>query len=280
MRHTYMWAFALALSLCGGISTVGQTPPIPKRVDQWIVLSPPKMGSDDWYAANGSDYTWKVLTEGEQVVARSAPSTGRSRAKLPFRVTDPAIRGGGLSSIKVEDGWLLGRNQGEWGGDIWWYSMDGKRHYKISDEQVIGFFKTSSGLFACEGLAHLGLDYGHVLSLAQDGKGRWKSEPFVNLEHAPEVARVTSEGDLLIATTTTLVRVKANKSVDVLVKDAFWGALYPESILETPNGDIYLGMRHGIARIRPLQTNNSKTYKVDWLLPNQAFVHAKSKYWR
>ena len=71
--------------------------------------------------------------------------------------------GGELSAIKVADGWLIGRNAGEWGGDLWWYAPDGKTHYKVSDEQIHGFLQTKDGLFAFEGLEHLTLNMGHCL---------------------------------------------------------------------------------------------------------------------
>lgn len=59
--------------------------------------------------------------------------------------------------IKVKNGWISGRNAGEWGGGLYFISTDGKSHYHISDDQIKQFFQYGNRIFAVEGLAHLGL---------------------------------------------------------------------------------------------------------------------------
>ena len=74
---------------------------------------------------------------------------------------------------------------------------------------------------------------------------------------------------MLIATTDRLLKVvPSDKTVEVLHKDAFWGGLYPNSLIVTPGGSIYLGMRHGVARFE----KKKGEYQVVWLLPNKDFV--------
>jgi hypothetical protein len=80
------------------------------------------------------------------------------------------------------------------------------------------------------------------------------------------------DGSLLIATTRRLLRVlPSDKTVEVLHKDAFWGWLYPDSLVVTPGGVIYLGMRHGVARIE----KKGRQYQVVWLLPKKEFVESE-----
>ena len=43
-------------------------------------------------------------------------------------------------SARVDDGWLVGFNKGEFGAALYWFSADGKQNYKISDHQVWEFF--------------------------------------------------------------------------------------------------------------------------------------------
>ena len=57
---------------------------------------------------------------------------------------------------RVDDGWLIGFNHGEFGAALYWFSLDGNRNYKISDHQVVDFISTPDGFLAVEGLAHLG----------------------------------------------------------------------------------------------------------------------------
>lgn len=56
--------------------------------------------------------------------------------------------------------------------------------------------------------------------------------------------------------------------VEVLHDDAFWGGLYPNSLVFTPDGTIYLGMRHGVARLE----KKGAEHKVVWLLPRKKFL--------
>ncbi|HTE19355.1 MAG TPA: hypothetical protein VK689_13355, partial [Armatimonadota bacterium] len=74
------------------------------------------------------------------------------------------------------------------------------------------------------------------------------------------------------ATEHRLLRVDTRGTVTVLLDNAFWGGLYPHSIVRAPNGTIYLGMRHGIARL----TRRANEYSMEWLVPNRAFLRNKT----
>jgi hypothetical protein len=122
---------------------------------------------------------------------------------------------------------------------------------------------------ALEGLAHGGQSTGRIIRLVRDREGRWRSEDLIDLRHAPEVGETKADGSLLIATTRRLLRVvPSDKTVEVLHDDAFWGGLYPNSLVVTPGGAIYLGMRHGVAKLE----KKGGQYRVAWLLPNKQFA--------
>lgn len=154
---------------------------------------------------------------------------------------------------------------------MWWYSTDGEQRYRISEDQVCQFLLTPQGVFALEGLAHLTVSRGQVIQLAQDAQGHWTSARFVELGYAPETGLVDEEGSLIVATTNSLVQVHADRTQTVLLPKVFWGGLYPRSMILSPAGDIYLGMRHEVCKVH--QTNHG--YVADWLLPNRDFVNAK-----
>lgn len=52
--------------------------------------------------------------------------------------------------------------------------------------------------------------------------------------------------------------------LSILLRNAFWDGLYPNSIVVSETVDILIGMRHGVVRI---STNS----KVDWLIPDSPF---------
>ena len=80
------------------------------------------------------------------------------------------------------------------------------------------------------------------------------------------------DGSLLVATTDRFLKVSpADKKVEVLISDVFWGGLYPNSVIATTDGIAYLGMRHGVAKIE----EKDGVYKAVWLLPSKEFVDMK-----
>lgn len=83
----------------------------------------------------------------------------------------------------VENGWLVARDAGEWGGDILFVRSDGVVE-KVFSGNSHGFVRLDGALFALTGLAHMGLDGGELVRLVPEGTS-WRSKPVVELPHAP-----------------------------------------------------------------------------------------------
>ena len=84
-----------------------------------------------------------------------------------------------------------------------------------------------------------------------------------------EVAVKGAEDTLMVATHDRLLRIHtATRKVDVLIEKAFWGGLYPASLVVEPSGAIDIGMRHGVARVEKVGADRTR---VRWLLPNAEF---------
>ncbi len=242
---------------------------VPGDLEKWIETDPPKDGTGRWRVANYDiRHEWVVALRDDRPKVRLRDRTDEAPAPLPFDV-EPYSSKQRRFSIKVTDGWIVAYNAGEWGGAIWWYSPDGQERYKISEAGVHGFIPTEEGLLALEGLAHMRRDKGRILRLTEAPGGRWKSEDFVDLKHAPEVCVKAADGSLIVATTRRLLRVvPASKKVEVILDDVFWGGLYPNSMVITPAGVTYLGMRHGVAKV---EKEKGGSRRLRWLLPNKAF---------
>ncbi|MCB1099714.1 MAG: hypothetical protein KDN22_29360 [Verrucomicrobiae bacterium] len=99
---------------------------------------------------------------------------------------------------RVEDGWLAGYNGGEFGAELWWFSPDGTRSYKISDHQLNQFLVTDDGIFAAEGLSHLGSLEGSVIRLSRPD-GTWVAETLAKPEFGEPSGLVQVEDDSFIA---------------------------------------------------------------------------------
>jgi hypothetical protein len=246
---------------------------IPRDVTKWIAVEPPVPYEGAWLVANSSKHEWAATLRDGRVEVE--PWRAPTPPPLPFAIAPGTSReglAGRRSSIKVADGWLVAFNAGEFGAGLWWFAPDGSSRDRIAEAWIKGFFPTDAGLLAPEGLAHGAGDQGRVLRLARGPDGRWHSEDFVDLKAAPEAALIDGRGRLVVATTERLLRITpATRQVEVLVEGAFWGGLYPNSIVEAPSGTLYLGMRHGVAEVRPADGGSV----VRWLLPNRAFAEAK-----
>jgi hypothetical protein len=251
----------------------------PEDLSKWIRIRATEKSHDYWAVANNDTKNdWFVFLRGDQpsvrlrAARRSAyPYRQESYPPMPFTIERGSAKdglGGEWFSSKVTDGWIIGFNAGEWGGALWWFSPDGKKRSKISDDQIVGFLETEAGLLGLEGIAHGGVSRGKIIRITKGEDELWHSELFVDLEGAPETVAKGPDKQLLIATTDRLVRVDpGTKKLDVLVKDAFWGSLYPTTMICTSSGTIYLGMRHGVAEINKV----GQAYEVKWLIPNATY---------
>lgn len=138
-------AALLLLGASGACSS--QSDEFPADLGRWWVAPRPKALSDERLAAQNDEHEW-VVTLGE-----AAPRVGllgrepENPTPLPFEI-EPGSAKEGLSgtrkSIRVEDGWIVGFNAGEFGAGLWWFSPDGKTRRKISSHHVIEFFQASS----------------------------------------------------------------------------------------------------------------------------------------
>ena len=249
---------------------------VPEYIADWIKVSPPKMGSDAWSAANSSEYEWQVgMKDGRPVAHRRDPKAEEASA-LPLvvkRARGPHPEPGEIHAYQVNDGWLVAYNAGEGGGSLWWYGPDGRQSYKVSNDQICQFLPNKRSLFALEGLAKLNQSRGQIVQLQQNAQRQWMAYRFVDLGHAPDVGMIDRDGNFIVSATDTLIQVHPDKTQTVLLSKVFWEGLSPHSIAISPRGDIYLGMRHGVSQIYPL----NHAYVAEWFLPNRDFVHAKPK---
>lgn len=158
---------------------------------------------------------------------------------------------------KVDGGYIVGLNGGEFGGGLLFVSADGMSSYEVGGLlRIRDIFEWNSKIYALEGIAHLGMSRGRILEIYNDKV--WKYKTIKVLEEAPSVV---AKGDkqLVLATSQYLYRLTEDLQVEEILKAPFyWGILYPSSI-HIDRESIYLAMRQGILKIENFQT--SPTYK-------------------
>jgi hypothetical protein len=213
-------------------------------VTRWVEVEHPK---DPHLAdvANEFDYQWIVSQRGNTIHAHL---TGWREvmqwlmAKLPFvpRVHSPESFSE-YKAVRVRDGWLVGFNEGEFGAALYWFSTDGGRNYRISDDQVVDFMKTPQGIIAIEGLAHLGSNSGSVVRIVKDAQtDRWISTKVKRLPQAPQSFVLLSDGRMFIVLYESLVLLTPDNRLETLAASANW--LRPDTIVASPDATrMYVG---------------------------------------
>src|SRR5262245_5373832 len=103
----------------------------PNDLDRWYVAAPPEEGTRRWFKANENvEHEWMVFSSERRTRVKLHQQGQDSPSPLPFEI-EPGAIGDGLDgrrvSTQVEDGWIVGFDQGEFGASTWWFSPDGKR---------------------------------------------------------------------------------------------------------------------------------------------------------
>jgi len=229
-------------------------------VDKWKSYDIP-INEDTLSKYNYAKDDWTVyLKENIIFVTNSRNKTGDT---LPFEIISSEEEkykiSGSRSVIKVDDGYLVGFYRGEWGGNLYWFSQDGKTNYEISDHEIVQFIKRDSNIYAIEGLAHLGRSDGSIIEIVKINK-KWTVVEYLKLPSAPDGIGLDQNNNFLIITSESLLSVDTDLKINMIIKEGFWrAALYPTSLVIKDN-IAYMGMRKGVFKY-DLTTN-----KQEWLM--------------
>ena len=103
------------------------------------------------------------------------------------------------AALRVTDGWLLGGDRGEWGGELVFVDGAG-RSTTLVDDNIDGLARLGARVVAIGGLAHLMGNRGLAYEAVHDAKGRWTAHPWRVLPGAPWGSALQSDGSWLIDT--------------------------------------------------------------------------------
>jgi hypothetical protein len=247
-------------------------------VSTWMEVVPPDETDSEacssWFqTANSASVEWKVFRDGDNVIAALFDPIRKLHQRHidvpPFPLFDPKNRRRetqNFVSARVSDGWIVGFDRGEFGGNLSWYSPDGSESYKICDANVIQLFEWSGNLHFVEGCAHLGMSYGYLLRLHRED-GRWTTVLENDLKDAPYSVVERKSGSLLITLSEHLVEIDPALSRHVILdlsdRNIGWSYLYPNSsVLNLDEQRLYIGMRQFVAEVQ------IDTGKTRYLLPS------------
>jgi hypothetical protein len=224
------------------------------------------------YGANYSDVEWRVFREAGEARAE----LGAERPRPPDPQPAFAPRAGRFrkpsATMHVDGGWLVGFSQGEFGGALYWFSEDGSRSQQVSDHQVRDFLFWIDGVYAIEGLAHLGQSRGSVIGIARTGRdGPWRARTAVELPAAPYAVSQRRDATLLITVSNGIVAVGRDRKVKRLITSPEMALLYPtSSALASREDKLYLGMRQFVGEV------DLSKVRLRYLVPGKEFLNTLS----
>lgn len=208
---------------------------------------------NDWiFAKNGNNWAIKRsshLTEnGDDLLSISKKT--KEKIKL--------IKGKKFYK-KISSGYLMGVNNGEFGGGLYYIdSTRGKLHQIEHGLRIQNIFEYQSKLFAIEGLYH-----GQIIEIFKENKF-WKYRSISGLIDVPKLLVDYNNEKIILSNQYLLLLNKDLKITELLKAPFYWGALYPSSILI--DGEVlYIAMRQGILKIMNFVTSP----KYEWFTPKQ-----------
>ena len=242
--------------------------------DDWVLYPSSEISESVLQCAGNSRREWKV-EQAENAVKISLDQRQNHQAALPHAIRPSDIKVGikGYRSVQqIADGWLIGRDAGEWGGGLWWFSADGKSSKQLAGDNIVGFAETSTAVLAFAGLAHGSSDAGKVLKIVGDTAADRKVETLIDLGSTPRTFVAETSDSFLVMTTNSLIRVKASGTTEKLFSTRC-AYLYPNpnSMTVSESGVIHIGMRHFVVRLTP----TSEDYREEWFVPSNCTQFTK-----
>jgi HEAT repeat protein len=101
--------------------------------------------------------------------------------------------------LKVADGYLVGRDDGEWGGELAYVAGQSSATILLN-ENTRGIYRLPFGTLAVTGLAHMGLNNGALFFVVPVEGGGYKAKRWKTLPGGPRFAGVLANGNLFIST--------------------------------------------------------------------------------
>jgi hypothetical protein len=100
--------------------------------------------------------------------------------------------------IKVPNGFLLGSDRGEWGGELV-FTDGASAAVRVIEDNVRGIHQMPFGIVATTGLAHLMLNHGMIYLVEVPASGKPKATKWKSLPGAPRQSGIMADGRLFIS---------------------------------------------------------------------------------
>lgn len=167
-----------------------------------------------------------------------------------FGQTDPS----GVQT--VNNGFLISLDQGEFGGQLYWFSKRGRKNYTVADGNYGQFITRGNEILVLEDT-----NVGNIKQLIKKD-GKWAVENYLKLPYPPQTAILDMDDNILVVTSKNIVSVDKNKQMKTVVTLNLWEHHFVSTSMILHNNTIYVGMQFGVYKY------SLDTGKSEWLTPN------------
>lgn len=232
----------------------------------WVETSGPAGSApDDQHlpCATYSENEWQVSAHGSDLRIVDIGSGKRVDDPLPAHFVRTKEMQGRAKAVKVDDGWLIGFDGGQFGGGLWWTDAEGRQSRQLTGENVRVILRRGQEALVLTGLAHMDSDHGAIFSYRAASGGAGDFVRIADLGSAPAAATFRSGGALLIAAEARVLELTADNQLHVVLQNGGMSLLFPNSIIEGKDGSIFVGMRFYVLE---LHRGEDHPYEASWFV--------------
>lgn len=209
----------------------------------FTLSTPPRIASKNWFMLNhGSAHYFKTdIVDGHLRISRT-------------EFVDSV-------DFKIPNGRLVGIDNGEWGGNLKFVSLDSTMTEQVIVRGNIRFIFSFAGrIYYIDGIAH-GTESSGIMYRFDTSDQQFSSTKVVSFEDAPEALAIWNN-KLLIAGHESFFVIDEQLNKEKILSNTFWANLYPTSIAIIDIEHVYIGLRAGIVELN-LSTRTFLFYRYN-----------------
>jgi len=225
---------------------------------EWKIVIPPPLALSDVSRMLLEDCRWHISQKDNGDIL--VKNLHDEEVNFPFDVG--LLESSGHSSdydiFKLIDGWLVVRDEGEFGGDSRWYSVDGAKSTMIVDAPVKWLSLYDERYFMLTG-NDIDSTYGGSFGGMYFDGIRWSYDQFETFSELPVSAAKQDSGKYVVLTQRALYLVDVvNRTKKILHKGEWW-KLNPTSVVVKSDG-VYIGLTKYIVKLSYLGDEMEETW--------------------
>jgi len=149
-----------------------------------------KLSFDTHVLSYGASDEMDQILDGKEIIEVNSSNIRENRTPLK-QVPELAL--------KVENGWLVGSDRGEWGGELVFIDDEGNSKILLN-KSVEDIHRLGNLTIATTGLAHLGMNNGVIYKLELNKNGDWEVSHWIKLPGVTLSSWFVETGELLLNT--------------------------------------------------------------------------------